>query len=528
MDYRDRGAFTHRTQAQTINAWLTQLSEVNSTLDEAKTIDQYYKKLNDHSTFNSLSFALRRYVYETFTDATREDEPKAYTVTFHDNRDDKNYTYHFSPISSKIPDSDTDPEQYAELGEYADLLFRITLANGCTAEEKSKLNTLISGNIKKRGRPSKGNTDKSKDPAITKQSYLNYLCGHSIERNSLFLLSIALKFTILDMEDFAKLLGEMPYNFRDPLECIYYFCHRYPQYRNLSVVRELYAEYLELMTKHSTASCSSNAQPNTQLFVSTLDKVLIADYPSETDRKNAFLSYLVENNAYISGSPFSKTAHNIFMAELETARKQTGTQRYVRSSSDNEEGNKSSTQRHFLPTYQPPSASKPASILQLSKEFSSYFNLDEEKDEDDEDATAEDAADCKQESNSPSSDKATVSSSTAKSSPIQQMRLKILNSKRIQSLVNQKTAVTKKDLLFLLFYNFITSNDNYHGDYSDLSPRQHRQLLRKFHEDTDRKLNQAGLPWLYAANPLDNLILVSLCSKYPYDFFIDAFEQFDE
>lgn len=208
-------SITQKTQAELENNWIKKLTQVNSRLAEADTLQQYLALLQNEAQWNSLSFCLRRYVYEHITGRGRNQQPVAYSVRL------GKKIYHFSPV---VPGSSLSPQ---ERDDYADLLYKLTVSNHCFAVTRA------------------GQLD-PKRGLLSKKHYQLYLDNQGIGRSSLFSLSMCLRFDTQDMNDFMNAVGESPvYNFRSAVECIYYFCHSVPQFRTIAVVRELLAAYLK-------------------------------------------------------------------------------------------------------------------------------------------------------------------------------------------------------------------------------------------------------------------------------------------
>lgn len=428
-------------------------------LSEAACAEEYLSLLQQGRCRNTLSFCLRRYIYLRFTGRDLREEPIPYTVSF------DGQVYVFSPVS---PDVDIDER---EKRYYAELMHRMTLHHRCF--QKNKL-----------GIPEPGKA------AISKQQYLDYLNDRRPYRENLFLLSAALDFDTDTMTQFMSMLGESPvYNFRSADECIFYFCHCVPTLNSWETAEELSALWREI---RKTAVPSPGYAGVTAGLNDAIDDIVYSEELTDTEKKDAFADFLRENAHRFTH--FSLTAKQLLAKELNCDL--------------------------LLDTVtSKASASLPTHLL------NDFF-----------------VRECEVEDISP--DKPGVLGDgifddlmAARYRDQYARRLKVraldLDSRMTANLLDgahlrrvfkegdptdrssylSQDGVTKQDILLLRFLKFselLTSQK--------LTEPQRLALAHLFRISTDRVLLQAGLPRIYAANPLDHMVLTALCRQDPAEF----------
>jgi len=452
---------TNRITADLEKKWMKKLSAVNAGLDDAKELRDYMKVLHDQRKWNTLSFSLRRYVYLRFTGRSEEEPSCAYEVAL------GGKTYRFSPVS---PGAEVSKE---ELRDYAEVLYRTTLQNGCYAKRAD------------------GSRDKKKG-AIQKQQYLNYLSGHRPYRKNLFHIAVALGFDTQTMEKFMNVLGESPAcNFRSAEECISYFCLSVPSLRNPQEIEALEKEY------ESIRAAAERMEPSgagmTAVLRGRID-ALVSERSLDDERKREdFLQFLRENvQEFIE---YSKTARELLLEEIYTE----GAILDVRKT---ETGSRLDTL--FIKSRGVPRRRRGSLDYWGDTLFGEVF---------------------------------------ADSFGDEQLRLKQLrldrrltanlpdgahfrsalfdeNSGREQRRKSAHDHVTKQDFLLQRMYELGRIIE-----YGNFSESERLELVRRFHQSTDRILAKAGLPPIYPANLLDHLVLSALCTEAPLEFVKQVFYQ---
>lgn len=468
-------------------SWLKDLSKMNEKLDSAESVQDYRNILNDMASmhveelqtkaaWNNLSYSLRRYIYESFMEKGRDELPEAYVVVLKNDGSGKKEErkYCFSPVDFRV-----EPDE-KEMREYADLLYNITLQNKCYAIDKSGAVNFFKG-------------------AITKQDYIDYLLQKkAISRKRLFAMSLALKFNVSTMINFSNVLGESPaYNFRNVEEIIYYYCHLHSDKSNMETFRYIKFEY-ESRCRKEDQNRNTVSALNTKQIEKDINDIVRKDFGSLEAQLDYFIQYLVSNKGEFIG--YSKTALQYIMQELShdmvlnfdykliSPDVVVGMQlkRWI----ENEDKNGKKT-------------AKEMGLSKLGDEIYNELFMGEDLQDDSE-----------------------LDEENGGLASIKEVNLdkriteNLLQGKRLNELIEGKTAVTKKDVLILRLYKM-----EYTIDFSALSEFEHREVLREFQSSTDRILQSIGLPPIYAANPFDNLVMVSLCARSPVEYMASVFKQ---
>lgn len=446
---------TRRIQAGLDKTW--EEAAVCSRLSNAATAEEYLAVLRDSSRWSSLSFCLRRYIYLRFTGRDPEEEPIAYSVVFEGN------PYAFSPVS---PETELDG---AEVDDYADLMYRMTLHNRHFYRDKHGIIDFKKG-------------------AISKKQFINYLNGHRISRENLFLLSVVLGFDYEDMTRFMNALGESPvYNFRSARECIYYFCQCIPSLNNLETIEELYGRYLDLHRAADPAP-PKGAGMTAQLGCAIEDIVYDEDL-TDYEKKEAFTGFLEENIPQFIR--FSKTARELLAKEL------------------------NSTQLLDTRRPKPGQTSGPADDAFLHPEEVEDELLDEPGIQGNgvfDDLFANLYRKLRGEKLKVR-DLELDSRMTTNLTDGAHLRGVFGGSLKAGGDDSVREAVTKQDFLLVRLQKFDQLIAR-----GGCTAEERLQLMKRFRSSTDRILSLAGLPKLYVANPLDHMVLTALCQKHPAKF----------
>lgn len=296
----------------------------------------------------------------------------------------------------------------------------------------------------------------------------------SCKRHKLFQISFALEMTIEETNMFlTKILCEQGYNFRNEEEIIYYFCRK----NNISYDRA--TELIEIV---------SNIEDNKKLE----DKdIYTKHFKKEVEVINSeeeLLDYIKKNKHNFKG--FSKTAKEKFIEALNIA-------------------------------------------LELAKLKENFKNMNKDKLEQvmldgyprEEKKYGEDEKECRKEFES------------VKGSRIKDILDNITKRDKMDAIIKDKRAVTRKDLIFLNFFNrAVLSNgeervvhDGKYGEeskyYFDLAQNNPIENMKSFREEMDDILMEVSMGKLYIPNRFDNFILLSLCYDKPLEYFADLIEE---
>lgn len=108
---------------------------------------------------------------------------------------------------------------------------------------------------------------------------------------------------------------------------------------------------------------------------------------------------------------------------------------------------------------------------------------------------------------------------------------------KMDAIIKDKRAVTRKDLIFLNFFNrailsngedMIIHNGKYGEEskyYFNLAQNNPIENMESFREEMDDILREVGMGELYIPNRFDNCILLSLCYDKPLEYFQDLIEE---
>ena len=296
----------------------------------------------------------------------------------------------------------------------------------------------------------------------------------SCKRHKLFQISFALEMTIEETNMFlTKILCEQGYNFRNEEEIIYYFCRK----NNISYNRA--TELIEIASNMEDNKKLENKDIYTKHFKKEVETI---------NREEELLDYIKKNKHNFKG--FSKTAKDKFIEALNTALE------LAKLKENDEKMNKDRLEKVMLDGY--PRGEK---------------------------KYGEDEKECRKEFES------------VKGSRIKDILDNITKRDKMDAIIKDKRAVTRKDLIFLNFFNrAVLSNgeervvhDGKYGEeskyYFDLAQNNPIENMKSFREEMDDILMEVSMGKLYIPNRFDNFILLSLCYDKPLEYFQDLIEE---
>ena len=126
---------------------------------------------------------------------------------------------------------------------------------------------------------------------------------------------------------------------------------------------------------------------------------------------------------------------------------------------------------------------------------------------------------------------------SVKKSKIKDILDNITKRDKMDAIISGKRAVTRKDLIFLNFFNrAVLSNGEdrviHNGKYGeeskyyfDLAQNNPIENMKYFREEMDDILMEVSMGKLYIPNRFDNFILLSLCYDKPLEYFADLIEE---
>lgn len=338
------------------------------------------------------------------------------------------------------------------------------------------------------------------------------------QRKKMFTISFALHVNTEDMDWFLMdVLAEQSYNLRNPQEIIAYFCHSQEQYNS-------YAEYVRLTEAYFAMSDGKSTEQKQKKANYTLfanDEV-----KGNIHTEEELLKYLCENRAEFHGA--SQTAYWEFRNMYDKACKKAT---YQRSSNDDYIRDATfASEKARLDFEESVNRSTEIRKIENSKKLADKLGVDFignpeqlayamlacipratfEREQKDKKVVETDFISI---SNGESGQKKKKVQTTKLPRDI---TMNLLMRDRLDDLLCQKETVKRKDLIFLkyfLFSLYLQEKDSYTvADYI------------VFTDECNDMLQRCGMSRLYLANRFENLILLSLVSKNPFEMFENIIE----
>lgn len=322
------------------------------------------------------------------------------------------------------------------------------------------------------------------------------------QRSKMFLLSFALHMDSREMFKFlTDVLAEPSYSYRDPDEIIAYYCHTHEEVNN-------YIDYLRMKAEFEKRLSTSQIESRT---VDNYTRFARRAMTIQVETEEDLYRFLLENNANLHG--YSQTIYREFMQMYQEA--MDGTRIQLSSNdellmdysitSDEQRRERQSRLDRAL------GLRKPENSEQLAKEMLRCIpRYTSERMKDGEKIITHDFISI---SNGEAGQKGKKAQTTTLPKEI---TMNLLMSDRLEDLRNQKKPVTRKDLVFMKFYNFglyLQSKESYSsGDY------------HTFLDECNEMLMRCGMSRLYPANRFENLVLLSLVSSNPFEMFESIIE----
>ena len=317
-------------------------------------------------------------------------------------------------------------------------------------------------------------------------------------RPKMFLLSFALHMNAEEMTKFlTDVLAEQSYNYRDPNEIIAYFCHTHEEVNNYSDFLRIKEEYL----KRTEAVSPDNIETENYTWYAKITMTV-----QVSDEQDLY-RFLLDNSANFKG--YSRTAYQEFMSMFHSALDKSE----IQTLSNNEYSTYSdvtTAEQHRQRDIRINRAirlQKVTNTEQLARRMISFipragskkFTSDGKK------VSTNDFIPVYNGEGGKNSQKL----STTKLP--KEITMNLLMKDRLDNLIRQKKAVTRKDLVFLKFY--LLSLDLQQKDKFSTSD------YKIFMAECNEMLLRCGMSRLYPANRFENLILLSLVSARPFEMF---------
>ena len=416
-----RDGITKLTFQQIEHNWSQKIKKEYEGLNSAEDIIDFLKSPKYTVTFRH---ALCRFLREYYG-KRKKNEPEV-TVICHDLLEEQNKTIEFS--------NGTDTPRPEEVEDYISFMMLLAEENGMKEEIQSKL-------LRK------------------------YLLGkqENVARDTLFKLAFAFGMDCEYVCEMLEALDEVPYNFRRPEECIYFFCQYSEEHNNWKTAQELIRWYYEdansIQGKH--AASAANIQEGQSRMMEDHIGVILNNIEDPQAQITALKEYMDAHRGQLSG--YSQSSYRVFeelmdeLFDITNAKDDTELSihlwepiwmQYYTKKSDKTGVNRSD----FIPW---------KNLLDLPK--------------------------------------------TVYEKPLWRAR--------IQKLRKRQVPVEKRDILFLNCMIWTLDRESEGG----------MDAVQEFIMETNDLLLECGLSVIYPPNPYDRMILLALSSESPYDVLSDVF-----
>ena len=338
------------------------------------------------------------------------------------------------------------------------------------------------------------------------------------QRRKMFTISFALHVNTEDMDWFLMdVLAEQSYNLRSPQEIIAYFCHSQESYNSYEEYARLTEMYLALLSGKSSEQ--TQKKPNYTLFAT-------GEVKGNIHSEEELFAFLIKNQADFSG--VSQTAYREFRQMYDKACKKAT---YQHSSNDDYLRDATFTSEKDRLAFQE-SVNRSTEIRKIenSKKLAAKLGAEFignpeqlayamlacipratfERIQKDKKVVATDFISI---SNGEAGQKTKKVQTTKLPKDI---TMNLLMRDRLDDLLCQNESVKRKDLIFLKYFLFslhLQEKDSY--TMADLIV---------FKDECNDMLQRCCMSGLYLANRFENLILLSMVSKNPFEMFENIIE----
>lgn len=259
-----REGITRLTYQQIENEWSRKIKQEYESLSSAEDIIGFLKNPGYTVTFR---YALCRFIREYYGSKKR-DCPEVSVVSYAD------FLAEFSNgVESPLAE---------EVEDYITLMMKLAEDRGMKGELQSKL-------LRK------------------------YLTGkqENVSRETLFKMAFAFDMDCEYVCELLEALDEVPYNFRKPEECIYYFCQYSGEFNNWGTAQELLAWYREKAVQLSGTDMYAGQSRMLEEHIGTI----LYEITDPQKQKEAFQEYLSAHCGELNG--YSLSAYRVFEELLE-------------------------------------------------------------------------------------------------------------------------------------------------------------------------------------------------------------------
>lgn len=410
-----RNGITRLTYQQIEHNWSDKIKKEYEGLNSAEDIIGFLKNPQYTVTFR---YALCRFIRECYGNR-KQGEPNVYIVSYGDFRGE------FSD-GSDTPLRD-------EIEDYIVLMMKLACDRGMKEEIQSKL-------LRK------------------------YLTGkqENVSRDTLFKMAFAFDMDCEYVCELLEVLDEVPYNFRRPEECIYYFCQYSGEFNNWETAQELIRWYYG---KEQQRDVENNEEITLYRGQSRMLEehigVILNNMPEPEDQKKALMEYLDSHRRELYG--YTLSSYHAVETMMEELKELTGAE-------DDTDLSIKLWEPIWVQYY-----TKKADKTGINRsDFVPWKNL----------------LDLPR---------------TVYEKPLWRAR--------IQKLRRRQIPVEKRDILFLNCMKWTLEMETEGG----------MDAVQEFIMETNDILLECGLSVIYPPNPYDRMILLAVSSESPYDVLSDIF-----
>lgn len=290
-----------------------------------------------------------------------------------------------------------------------------------------------------------------------------------LSRESCFQLSFAMGMDWNETCEFLEVMGQSPYQFRSPEECVYYFCQSSETMNRWETAQCVLEAYRQQCSDPSISERQAGQTQNIEWALTLLAEEADA-MEDDRQRRSCIVDFLVRNAALLQG--FSLSGHDLFVRKLEHVKE------LLNVDSDQEaaiamwspiwvqtsrKGRNPGKEEHERPG------------VQVQYDFVPFRDLvDLPK--------------------------------TLYEKPLWRAR--------IRKIRNFEVPAEKRDILFLSLMEWIWSGEECGG----------LENMQRFLYQTNADLAAGGFSLIYPPNQYDRMILLAVCSEEPVDVLSDIFE----
>ncbi len=411
-----RDDVTKLTYQQIEKNWSQKIKKEYEGLNSAKNIIEFLK--NSQYTIN-FRYALCRFIRERYGERSKED-PKVSIVRYAD------FCVQFS--------NETGTPFDWEVEDYLAIMKKLAEDRGMADEIQIKL-------------------------------LRRYLLGkqENVSRDTLFKIAFAFGMDCEYVCELLEVIGEIPYNFRRPEECIYYFCQYSEENADWQTAQDLIAEYYagEDLGSKSSMDQRTIAQAGKSRMIEAHISVILNRMEDYEEQKKALMTYLDMHREEMQG--YSLSAYQIFEELMEELKD------FLNVKDDTE-----LSIRLWEPIWVQYYTKKADKTGINRSDFVPWKNLLELP-------------------------------KTVYEKPLWRAR--------IQKLRKRQVPVEKRDILFLSCMKWTLEQETEGGI----------DAVQEFLMETNDLLLESGLSVIYPPNPYDRMILLAICSDSPYEILSDIF-----